>query len=123
MILAVLIFSILLSIALGITNFISGQIKMIREVGYSVKAFYAADSGIEEVLLSNNFASSTVDGANYEIFCECCNPNAQPSTCQNPPDCPPPAVCPVGSSCRAPNYCLRAIGNYKSFLRGIQIDY
>ncbi|MBZ9578333.1 pilus assembly PilX N-terminal domain-containing protein [Patescibacteria group bacterium] len=48
--LAVMIMFILLAIGLGMSVIIVSQIKMIREMGHSVIAFYAADTGIEKVL-------------------------------------------------------------------------
>ncbi len=119
-VLAVLILTTLLAIALGISTFISREIKMIREVGYSTQAFYAADSGIEEALLTSTFPSGQVDGANYAVSCTCCNSNLYGNVCPTPV-CP--NLCPVGSGCLAPNYCLNSIGTYQNFSRAIQIIY
>lgn len=124
--LAVLILSILLAIALGIGHFITEQTKMMREIGYSVKAFYAADSGIEEALYLNDIppAGSSVNGATYTVTCECCDPSANPTICPNP-------VCPVNcpldpdGDCKAPNFCLKSIGTVTGTgtRRAIQVDY
>jgi len=48
--LALMIMTVLLALALGISAILFGQIKMIRGMGNSVIAFYAADSGIEMIL-------------------------------------------------------------------------
>ncbi len=48
--LAVLILSFVLGIALGTSIIFIRQSKTLRELGYSVVAFYAADSGVEAVL-------------------------------------------------------------------------
>lgn len=48
--LALTIMAILLAIALGISAILLGQIRMAREMGNSVVAFYAADTGIENSL-------------------------------------------------------------------------
>lgn len=47
------IMTIFLAIGLGISTIIISQFKMIGEMGYSVKAFYAADSGIERISYEN----------------------------------------------------------------------
>jgi hypothetical protein len=120
MLLAVLILSILLAIALGISHFITEQTKMMREIGYSVKSFYAADSGIEKVLLTNSLSPGSVNGSTYTITCGCCDPTVNPDICPSP-DCL--AGCDVDPNCRAPNYCLKSIGDYQGFRRAIQVDY
>ncbi len=124
--LAVLILSILLAIALGISHFVAQQTKMMREVGYSVKSFYAADSGIEEVLYTETIPLGPimVNGSSYEIFCECCDRDIKPDCPNSNPDCPgncPPAT--VDSACVAPNYCVKSIGNHQGYRRAIQVDY
>lgn len=48
--LAIMIMVVMLSIGLGISTILVGQIKMIRGMGHSVVAVYAADTGIERVL-------------------------------------------------------------------------
>lgn len=46
----VIIMAVLLSVALGVTTILLGQVKMIKTIGDSVVAFHAADSGIEHTL-------------------------------------------------------------------------
>jgi len=48
--LVVIMLSVLLSIALGLSSIIIGGAKMAESLGYSVKAFHAADTGIEWAL-------------------------------------------------------------------------
>ena len=47
---AVIILSTLLSIALGITTILIGQIRIVKGMADSVVSFYAADTGVEKVL-------------------------------------------------------------------------
>lgn len=47
---SIAIMAILLAIALGISTILIGQIKVIKGMGDSVAAFYAADTGIERVM-------------------------------------------------------------------------
>ncbi|HHE76600.1 MAG TPA: hypothetical protein ENL27_01295 [Candidatus Parcubacteria bacterium] len=48
--LALLVLSIFLAMSLGLSTILLFQYKEVKEMGDSVKAFYAADTGIEEVL-------------------------------------------------------------------------
>ena len=48
--LALILMFILFSIGLGISTILISQIKVIRGLGQSVVAFYAADTGVERVL-------------------------------------------------------------------------
>ncbi len=106
--LAVLILSFVLTIALGTSIILIRQVKTIREIGSSVVAFYAADSGIEEFLLINdpqNPPAGVLDGAGevgYEVFVHA----------STTPSC-------VG----ALNYCIRSVGTYKNTTRAIEIQY
>ena len=75
--LALIIVFILLGIGLGLSTILIGQIKMIRGIGYSVPAFYAADSGAERALygvLKNNDKTSkngTLDNGSLYNFSLC----------------------------------------------------
>jgi hypothetical protein len=92
---AVMIMSVILSIALGTSSLLVQQTKMMREIGHSVITFYVADTGIEDVLykdklcyppdcatssppafctiacegLPNGYASSSIlaNGARYDV--------------------------------------------------------
>ena len=123
LLLSIFLFTILLGISLGISHFASRQIQMLKETGYSVNAFYAADSGLEralkEIVENNSFSSSgLVNGGSYNVYCEYC----QGATCPNSnPSYPNP--CSPNSNCRAFNFCLKVIGRYSGVSRAIQIDY
>jgi len=47
---AIIILSILLAIVLGLATILVGQTRMIKGMGDSVAAFFAADTGVEQVL-------------------------------------------------------------------------
>ena len=47
----VILLSVILTIALGLTNILISQMKGFHGLGESAKAFYAADSGVEKALL------------------------------------------------------------------------
>ena len=98
--LALLIMTILLSIGLGISAILFSQIKIISGIGDSVVAFYAADTGIEEVLYRGTDVSGALEnGANY---------SAQ--------------VLLAGSDdCTADNYCIKSVGIFKGIRRAVEI--
>lgn len=54
--------SVLLSIILGLVSIIIGGAKIAEGLGYSVKAFHAADTGMERALY--NVKNADCDGAN-----------------------------------------------------------
>jgi hypothetical protein len=51
--LTIIILAILLAISLGVSTILFGQIKTIGEIGKSITAFYAADTGTERMLYEN----------------------------------------------------------------------
>lgn len=104
--LAILIMSLLLAMGLGLSNILLSQIKIIKEMGNSVVAFYAADTGIEMVLMSR-FAplssSGTLDnGSNYSVT----------------------VFLGGEDGCDALlNFCIRSVGAYKETKRAIEASY
>ena len=103
----IFIASILLAISLGISGILINQIKMLGEIRYSVVAFYAADSGIELVLMQrdnplplNNYGETLSNGTAFKIF-----------------------VSSKGGSCDAENYCVESVGSYQQTKRAIKIKY
>ena len=108
---AVFIMSILMAISFGISAILISQIKMLGEIGYSVVAFYAADSGIEKAMyalyiqgVSPSFINylGNVGEASYSVS------GFEPGTLL---DCPTP-----------PNdyYCIKSIGTYHATKRAIE---
>ena len=105
--LSIMIMVILLAIVLGISGILLGQLKMMKGMENSVIAFYAADTGIERVLMDRsnpNTETGHYDGsvgdAAYEV-----------------------KVLPSGSNCDAANYCISSVGIYKGTQRAIQVVY
>lgn len=105
---AFMIMTILLAVALGISSILIGQIKMVREMGNSVIAFYAADAGIEEVLMDreNPVSSCTEESPCY---------------LENEANYYLDVV--DGALCGAANFCIKSIGSYKETKRAIEISY
>lgn len=104
--LSVIIMTVLLAIALGTSSIFLGQVDIMRDLGYSVIAFYAADAGIEMILMDRNSPSDVPEtalsnGATYQVFVE-----------------------PTGSGgCLASYFCIKSIGSYKETSRAIEITY
>ena len=85
LLLVVLISSVILAIGLGISSVIIQQTKMMENIGYSVIAFYAADTGIEAALYdlyrseiprfdhSNAIDNAVLNDAYYDTLAECCH--------------------------------------------------
>ena len=132
----VLITSLILAISLGISALLVQEMRLMGEIGYSVVAFYAADSGIEEALY-DLYTSSTsspptpthsgnLDGIYYETLAKCCDPDSE--DCSLEPSEEWPSGCPLGADyidpdCDALNYCLKSAGSYQNVKRAIEIKY
>lgn len=78
--LTVMIMALILSVALGMGAILVGQIKMVRNMGYSVVSFYAADTGIERAMYAIRKESSPyVPGSSSQL---CGAGNYFGNTCQ-----------------------------------------
>jgi len=104
--LSVVIMAMVLSVALGISTIFSGQLNVLRNMGYSVIAFYAADAGIENILTIRgapvNIPTAPLsNGATYEVSVRSAGING----------------------CVAANYCIKSIGSYKETNRAIEVNY
>lgn len=105
--LALVVITIMLAMAFGLSSIFIGQTKTIKQIGNSVIALSAADTGIEAVLLNRNNPiniSETVlsNGATYRVVV------AAGGT----------GDCPAGS-----NYCIKSIGSYLGTKRAVEIIY
>ena len=103
--LSVMILSVILSIALGSSDIAIRQVQSMEGIGDSVVAFYAADHGVEEVMIMETPSSisetSLSNGATYEVT----------------------VVDSTDPDCDADNYCIESIGAYRSAKRAIQSVY
>ena len=109
---AFLIMTILLSIALNMSTILVSEIKTMREMGKSVTAYYAAETGIEKALFDTRTIEDPVgqgygesdildNGASYSVSV----------VAQGIGDCSFDA-----------NYCLKSVGHYKGVKRAIMIS-
>jgi hypothetical protein len=105
----IFITGILLSIAFGINRILINQVKMLSSVGQSVVAFYAADSGIERILVDWQGEPSEIQGtlsnsASYQIIIK----QGQ----EGDPECPADF-----------SYCIKSVGDYRGTRRAVEINY
>jgi hypothetical protein len=98
-----MIISVILNIAFGMSSILMTQISTLREIGYSVVAFYAADSGLEQFLLTNEAIESELDnGAIFKVEMMAGGDNG----------CDPIF-----------NYCIKSVGEYNTAKRAIEVVY
>lgn len=105
--LAVIITAVLFAIVFGLNAILLGQIKTIRNIGYSVNAFYAAETGAEKALYDNkniepvsySYSGSLDNGASYSVLLLLANEG----------DCPEDS-----------SYCLLSTGSFGSTTRAVQ---
>lgn len=110
---AVLLMSILLAIGFGVSGILLPQIKMLGDIGYSVVAFYAADAGIEKILMERGGEPSDIPetdldhGASYKVFVEAGGEGD----------------CPSEKDGRTIHFCIKSVGAYGDVKRAIEINY
>lgn len=103
--LTIVVLSVLTAALLALIGISVSQIKIIWTLGNSVVAFYAADTGIERVLMNmenpSNIPETSLGDAKYEV-------EVYASTT---------------AQCDADNYCIISTGTYKNTKRAIEITY
>ena len=104
--LVIVIMTILLAVVLGLSAILLRQLKTVKGMEDSVIAFYAADTGIEKVLLDrgeptghDGESGTLANGAEYKIEVY------------------------SGINCGASNYCIKSVGIYKRTRRAIEVSY
>jgi len=119
----ILIMSVILSIAMGVSGILIQQTRMVGEMGKSIVSFYAADSGVERELfdlykapypqsdLSGFLSVNGSNDASFNVAVKC----GATSDCL--------AGFATSSDCSALNFCLKSIGSYQKTKRAIEIKY
>lgn len=123
--LALMIMFILLAVGLGISAIIVSQMKMVRAMGYSVIALYAADTGIERALYdddpSPDYGPTTINGSSYKVEVYCCVQPGPGGRCLFDSDgCPTAKGVQLDPDCDARYFCYKSIGTYKKTQRAIE---
>jgi len=100
MYLAIMILVLVLAIALSTSTILVSQLRMAREIGNSVIAFFAADTGIERGLYEGQSVplGNLENGASYDV-----------------------QFIPPGPECSTPYYCLKSVGLYQKTRRAIEV--
>ena len=113
--LTIIILSVLTTAILALVSISVSQIKIILTLGDSVTAFYAADTGIEEVLVER--ASPDPISGYLDL-----NDNGGPDDNQDS-FYDVTVKIKTDPGCSAANYCIKSIGRYKNTKRAIEINY
>jgi len=107
---AILILSVIFTISIGLSLIIFGRMKIEREIGYSVIALYAADTGVERALYAIykernlSFSTSTTmeNGASYNVYV---------------------ATSSVQCGTSVQYYCIKSRGSFKGVTRAISASF
>lgn len=118
---AVLISSVILAIAFGISGILIQQSKMMGEIGYSIVSFYAADSGVEAQLYElykvenpQPTNTGTLGEASFETTTKC-GKDVKKNDCFSGFE--------IDKDCDAANFCLKSTGMFKDVKRAMEIKY
>jgi len=106
--LVVIMMSVFLAIVLGLTSIIVGGSKMSESFGDSVKAFHAADTGIERTLYRirqesncDNFTGTIEEGLSYSVT----------------------IVHTGGGTCASTGTTINSVGTYNNTKRELEASY
>lgn len=128
---ALTIMAIVLAIVLGLSIILVGQLRIVRAMGFSVVALYAADTGAERALydiynndrdssIASSIGSTPIGSASYSAEIKCCQPGLPNSNCKYQPN-----ECPIGLSedgtCDAEFICVRSRGIYQNTSRALEL--
>jgi len=129
----VLIMSVILTIALGISGILIQQIRISGNIEDSVVSFYAADSGIEQQIYDlyklkdshqPGYNLSLENDAFFKVTVECSTPTIR---CAEGEEFYGLLVDddPVDSEdhCFGLNFCLRSLGTFNTAKRAIEVNY
>ena len=110
----ILIMSFVMGISFGVSYILFQEIKIMRDIGNSVVAFYAAESGIEKLMMNQaNLQQGDIDSGCFD------NPHSNicyETTVYAPGD----NGCPEIDNL---DFCLQSVGNYGGTKRAIQLKY
>ncbi len=113
--LTMLALAILTGSVLALSGIVVSQMKTIFTAGYSVKAFFAADAGIEQALQDRQAPllnySGWLDLNGNSVFD--LNQDASYSATSSP----------AGGQCTADNFCIWSQGIFRNIKRRIEVKY
>jgi hypothetical protein len=107
--LVVVMMSILLSAVLGMTSIIIGGVKIVENLGYSIKAFHATDTGIEAALYNAKINAGSCDDFSGAVGTADYIYEITMST--------------TGSDCSSAGTTITSTGHYLTVQRKIEVSY
>ncbi len=114
--LALIIMGAVLALALGISTILVTQMKTTKEIGDSVVAFYAADTGIERALFEDNGISTDID--DFLDF----NGNAEKD--DDEPGYKVKGLNPGDENCSTEvSFCMKSVGTFKQTQRALLVSF
>ncbi len=125
----VLIMSVILAIALGISGILIQQIRMSGNIEDSVISFYAADSGIEQQIYDlyklkdshqDHYDLTLENDAFYNVAVECSTPTIR---CAEGEEFYGLPVAEDPLDCLGLNFCIRSLGTFHTAKRAIEVKY
>lgn len=112
---AIMIMMILLAMVLGLSSIFLNQTRMMRNIGYSVRALCAADTGIERALKDGTVPSP----------CSDCYLDLNGNGSQDTNDSTYGVTIFLGGEGDCPagyGYCIKSVGAYKDIKRAVEIN-
>ena len=108
--LVMVMISVLLAVVLGLASLIIGGSKLSRNLNYSVKAFHAADTGIEKALYNIKISGGVCDNSSSDgSFDTNYNYDVTMST--------------SGADCSSLGTSITSLGQYLTVKRKIEVSY
>ena len=112
-VLSMFVLSAILAIAMGISTLLLREVQFSRSAGFYIPAFFAADSGVEKMLILRD---------SPQDFSECVSA-ASPCTLGNNANFWIVATEGGQGSCTAPFYCIESSGEYRGTRRAVEVNY
>lgn len=138
----VVLLFVLFGLAVGLSSLVLGQLTILKSMGNSITAFYAADSGTEKMLYEikqanpemNEFTSSFYEesvtasdfsGSSFSVglLCHYGGMGENQTLCQERCDgCPTDQGEPEENKC-IPRFCITSKGTFQGTNRAIEVKY
>ena len=112
-ILSMFVLSAILAIAMGISTLLLREVQIAKTAGFSIPAFFAADTGVEKLLMFRNTPG---------VFSECISA-ASPCTLANGANFWILVRAPGEDGCTALNFCIESTGEFRGTRRAVEVNY
>lgn len=109
---AFIVMTLILSIALGVNVLLVSQLKSLKDAGYSLVAFGAADAGLEKIAYDAQRGIDVMAQCPSSGVCvEVLSNNAQYIVGVEAP----------GAGCSGVTYCAKSVGSYEGSFRAVRV--